>query len=131
MQNFVTLNSEEAGPVRGLKRFTWMPASLMLALAVVYLFHSVVHASQAVIPFQAGDPAVVVAHDPFVMDASKTGDGIVGCHFFCNGGCPIPPLADPPRLSPERLSPTFARTPSRTVRCVHPQPEKAPPRFLA
>jgi hypothetical protein len=103
----------------------------MLALALVYLFHSVLHASQAVVPFQKGDPALLAIHDPFVMDASKTGEGIVGCHFFCNGGCPIPPVADPIHLAAELPHLTFERIPNRPVRCVHPQPEKAPPRFLA
>jgi len=117
--------------VRGLKRYAWLPASFMLALAMVYLLHSVVHANGAVVVFHAGDRAVLAPYDAFVMDAAKTGDGIVGCHFFCNGGCPLPPLADPPRLIPERLISTFERIPSRPVRCVHPQPEKGPPRLLA
>jgi len=116
-------------PLRGtLKRAA---AGLMLVLALVYLMHSVSHATAGEVALPPTGQAVAMEFDPFVYAESQTGDGVAGCHFFCNHGCPIPPLPEIPGL-PEPLP---ARSfPLRLVDSLHgapAQPETAPPRILA
>jgi hypothetical protein len=113
---------------RTLKRAS---AGLMLALALVYLLHAAAHTAVAEVAVHPSGAAVVLELDPFVLAQAQSGDGVAGCHFFCNHGCPVPPLPDQPRLidAPAARSYTPART--NPARCAHPQPIKAPPRLLA
>ncbi len=113
---------------RTLKRAS---AGLMLALALVYLLHAAWHSGLAQVAVHPSGAAIATHLDPFVYAEGQSGDGVAGCHFFCNHGCPIPPLPEQPRIedSLSALSYEMART--RPARCAHPQPIKAPPRFLA
>lgn len=106
-------------------------AGLMLAVALVYLLHAAWHTAVAEVAVHPSGAAVVLELDPFVLAQAQSGDGVAGCHFFCNHGCPVPPLPDQPRLPepPAARIYTLART--SPARCAHPQPIKAPPRFLA
>lgn len=103
----------------------------MLALVLVYLLHAVWHAAAGEVPRSAHGEAVVVEMDPFVFAESQTGDGLVGCHFFCNHGCPFPPLPEPPALPASLPSSAFESRPADRPCGPSVQPEKAPPRFLA
>lgn len=103
-------------------------AGLMLSLALMYLLLAGWHPGQAEVAVHPSGAAVAMGLDPYVYAEGQSGDGVVGCHFFCNHGCPIPPLPDLPGVQISRAY-TMART-SRT-RCAHPQPIKAPPRILA
>lgn len=113
---------------RALKRAS---SGLMLALALVYLFHSAWHSGLAEVAIPPSGAAVALELDPFVFAEGQSGDGVAGCHFFCNHGCPVPPLPDLPRLTGTPLTGTYAVTQTRSARCAHPQPIKAPPRMLA
>ncbi|WP_291270861.1 hypothetical protein [Geothrix sp.] len=106
-------------------------AGLMLALALVYLLHSAAHTAAAEVAIPANGAAVVLELDPFVLAQAQSGDGVAGCHFFCNHGCPVPPLPDRPRLVEPNASRTYALARISSARGAHPQPLKAPPRMLA
>lgn len=113
---------------RTLKRAS---ASLMLVLALVYLVHAAWHSALAEVAIPPGASAVAVKLDPFVFAETQSGDGLVGCHFFCNHGCPVPPLPVAQHLPEAPEAGAYAATPIRPVRSTHPQPIKAPPRNLA
>ncbi|MBK9796705.1 MAG: hypothetical protein IPP58_09440 [Holophagaceae bacterium] len=106
-------------------------AGLMLALALVYLMHSAWHAGLAEVTMPPGGAAVALQLDPFVLAEGQSGDGVAGCHFFCNHGCPVPPLPDLPRLLEAPQVQIYGAEPTRSARCAHPQPIKAPPRKLS
>jgi hypothetical protein len=106
-------------------------AGLMLALALVYLLHSAAHTGSGEVAVPPSGAAVVLELDPFVLAQAQSGDGVAGCHFFCNHGCPVPPLPDQPRLTEAKPSRTYAVARISPARCAHPQPIKAPPRLLA
>ena len=136
---------------RTLKRAS---SSLMLVLALVYLAHAAWHSGLAEVAVHPSGATVVLELDPFVFAEGQSGDGVAGCHFFCNHGCPIPPVLDPPRLADvqygfmmkrlfvsrdltsfanrgQKIIPAVASAaPARSTRGAHPQPIKAPPRTL-
>lgn len=115
-----------------LARFTKRcPAVFMLALALVYLLHAASHSALGEVPIPPSGAAVALALDPFVYAESQSGDGVAGCHFFCNHGCPVPPLPHPPRLAEVPQDCTYATTLVARASSVHRQPLEAPPRFLA
>jgi hypothetical protein len=106
-------------------------AGLMLSLALMYLVHAAWHSGRAEVAVHPSGAAVALGLDPFVYAEGQSGDGVVGCHFFCNHGCPVPPLPDLPSLPDAQISRSYAVAQIRPARCAHPQPIKAPPRFLA
>lgn len=112
---------------RTLKRAS---SSLMLVLALVYLAHAAWHSGLAEVAVHPSGATVVLELDPFVFAEGQSGDGVAGCHFFCNHGCPIPPVLDPPRLADVPLTRSYSAAPARSTRVAHPQPIKAPPRTL-
>jgi len=105
-------------------------SSLMLVLALVYLAHAAWHSGLAEVAVHPSGAPVVLGLDPFVFAEGQSGDGVVGCHFFCNHGCPVPPVIHPPRLEESSLARTYSAAQPRSTRCAHPQPIKAPPRTL-
>jgi hypothetical protein len=106
-------------------------AGLMLCLAMVYLLHAAWHSGRAEVAIHPSGAAVAMELDPFVYAEGQSGDGVAGCHFFCNHGCPVPPLPDLPSLPDVQISRTYAVAPTRSDRCAHPQPIETPPRLLA
>ncbi|MDP1831760.1 MAG: hypothetical protein Q8K67_06855 [Geothrix sp.] len=106
-------------------------ASLMLTLALVYLVHAAWHSGLAEVAIPPGGAAVVLGLDPFIYAEGQTGDGVAGCHFFCNHGCPVPPLPDLPRLPLALPARTYSVAQTGPTCSAHPQPIKAPPRMLA
>lgn len=106
-------------------------AGLMLALVLVYLLHSVAHAGIGEIAPPPEGQAIAVTFDPFVYAESQTGDGVAGCHFFCNHGCPVPPLPEAPAVPAPLSGRTFTPRPPAVPRGRTAQPETAPPRLLA
>lgn len=110
---------------------TRLSASFMLVLALVYLMHAALHTASAEVPVHPTGAAVALGLDPFILAEGQTGDGLVGCHFFCNHGCPMPPLALPPSLPETTLVPDFDTPRIPLIRSVRLQPIKAPPRSLA
>lgn len=106
-------------------------AGLMLSLALMYLLHAAMPSGRAEVAVHPSGAAVAVGLDPFVFAEGQSGDGVIGCHFFCNHGCPVPPLPDLPSLPDTLISRTYVVAQTRSARCAHPQPIKAPPRLLA
>ncbi|MBI4913887.1 MAG: hypothetical protein HY823_14225 [Acidobacteria bacterium] len=108
-----------------------LPASLLLALSLIYLAHAVFHAAQGMLPVCRGSSPAIASQDPWLTLENLSGEKLVGCHFFCNGLCPVPPLAEPPSIPEILVQGDFERPASLRPVSLHPQPEKAPPRFLA
>lgn len=106
-------------------------AGMMLALALVYLLHAAWHGGLGEIAPPPEGQAIVVTFDPFVYAESQTGDGVAGCHFFCNHGCPVPPLPEAPVVPAALSSRTFTPRLPAVPRGRTAQPETAPPRLLA
>lgn len=106
-------------------------ASLMLALAMVYLLHAVQFAAAGEVPPTPPGQAAVVNFDLFVFAQSQTGDGVVGCHFFCVHDCPVPPLPTLPGLPAGSPRQTSFPAPMAPAGLPDAQPETAPPRLLA
>ena len=111
-----------------LKRLS---ASLMLVLAMVYLMHAAWHTALGEVAIPPSGAAVILELDPFIFAEGQTGDGVVGCHFFCNHGCPVPPLPHIPALEAPLPTTTYASAKPCQARVAHLQPIKAPPRLRA
>lgn len=115
-----------------LARFTKRcSATFMLALALVYLVHAASHSALAEVAIPPNGAAVALELDPFVLAESQTGDGVAGCHFFCNHGCPVPPLPQPPSLPAPPPVTVYAAFRTLGTGLAHPQPLLVPPRFPA
>ncbi|HLP29714.1 MAG TPA: hypothetical protein VK150_00035, partial [Geothrix sp.] len=66
------------------RTFKRASAGLMLALALVYLVHAAWHTAAAEVAVHPSGAAVVMELDPFLLAQAQSGDGVAGCHFFCN-----------------------------------------------
>ncbi len=103
-------------------------AAFMLALAAVYLLHSASHAAFGEPGHPPPGAASVLALDPFVMAEAQSGDGLVGCHFFCNHGCPVPPLPQTPALPSAPDCDSFRSKVPEMAHLFKLAPKTSPPR---
>ena len=106
-------------------------AGLMLGLALMYLLHAAWHGGLGEIAPPPEGQAIAVTFDPFVYAESQTGDGVAGCHFFCNHGCPVPPLPEAPVLPAALPGRAFLPRLHAFPHGRNARPETAPPRVLA
>lgn len=106
-------------------------ATLMLALAFMYLLHAAQHSALSEVPVSRSGAAVALGQDPFLLAEGQCGDGVAGCHFFCNHGCPVPPLPDVPPVGTQLGQDRYDTPRAESARRAHARPLKAPPRPLA